>query len=1166
MHTMGSTAPLPSFQSGFSTGLPAATDWLRQYFSQACRRADHPHSGEGTAEQPPRNPALANAGDALPPPVGFGAWEWDLASGDFVADPALKRILGVLDDELPNRIDCWSRLIHPDDRDGFHAAVQAYLAGTVTVLEIGFRMVHRDGSARRFLARGLCRRGPDGRPHRLLGTQIDVTTASEAGSLDDGDVRYRLLAEHSTDLISTHDIQGRYIYASPSCISMLGHDPWQLRGRSALCVVHPDDLAEVAQLHATLFERKEAEELRVTFRALRSDGGFVWVESSYKAVRDVQGRPFGSVCVTRDISRTKAAEDRLRQSEARLRALVELSSDWYYEQDEHLRFVAISEGFSRSFGMRAEGVLGRTRWEVPGMVVSDAERQTLDAIHAAQQPFRDVPITRRRQDGSIRRVSISGIPIFDAAGKFCGYRGVGRDITEQEALREAVVENERRMRLALEYGKVGVWERDLGTEVLRWSPNVGPMMGLPHGTSDVPIAELFARYHPQDRERLNCNAGGVSEAQLEAGFEHRIVWPDGSVRWVFQRGRIVRSPDGRAQGRLGIIQDITERKETEFALRASEDRCRMLMELSSDYYWEQDAQFRFTVFQQGTFSKGLPPTEACIGKTRWESDRLIPPVEGWAVHRALLERHLPFQELTLRFRFDSGEVRTLCVSGAPVFDQGGTFIGYRGVSRDITERERAHRRLQESEARFRALTGLSSDWYWEQDPESRFTMISGNIYRMMKWAPGTYIGVTRWDIPYSEVSDEVWAEHKRTVALRRPFHDLMLQRLDGEGRMHTHSVSGSPMFDQDGVFRGYRGIGRDVTAAKAAESALRESEQRFRLWAERTRDIVWICDPDLARFDYVSPAIEEVCGVSVEAFMARPSIWKELVHLDDLDRTVTALEGQTGEKPVDIEFRIVRPDGELRWLCVRTTPTHNSRGEVVVCGITEDITRQKLDHLANLEEAVRQRDMLVREVHHRIKNGLQGVAGLLRSHALRDAVAAPSLETAISQVQAIATVHGLQGMGKGGGVDIGRVAEAIARMLENLTRHPIRLLGYDPPEQRFILAEGEAVATALILNEIIVNAVKHRAQGPADPGVCVSLRLGPRAVRIEVVNPGGLPADFDLDRRTGLGTGLELVCALLPKRGLVLTIRGDNGQVSSALTLSAPVIQVSGHEMGERDI
>lgn len=844
----------------------------------------------------------------------------------------------------------------------------------------------------------------------------------------------------------------------------------------------------------------------------------------------------------------------LRESEARFRALTELSSDWYWEQDENLRYVYLSDNFFRKSGVRPENVLGRTRWEIERLTASEFDRRLVDAVHEARRPFRDVIVTHVTDNGSVRYTSISGTPIFDGRGAFRGYRGIGRDVTDQHQMFRSVAESEARISLALAYGNVGIWEQDLASDRVRCSAGVGAMFGFPKDTREVAAEALFDRIHPADRERFAITPHGVADEHLERGFEHRVIWPDGTVRWIYQRGRVMQSPHTGERLRLGIVQDVTERKEAEIALRVSEEKVRVLVELSSDYYWEQDANFRFTVFRQGGFSTTSPPAPDHVGKTPWEIDALGEPPEGWNNRRAALTQHLPFRDVVRHRRTPEGDMRTLLVSGFPAFDVDGRFEGYRGVAKDVTERERYHRKVIESEARFRALTALASDWYWEQDDQFRFTMLSENYYRLMKYPPGTWLGMTRWEVACENLTSEAWAAHRRAVENHQPFHGLELERRDAHGRLHVHSVTGTPVFDASGRFTGYQGVAQDITEAKAAQDALKESEQRFRLLAENTRDIVWISDPSIQHFDYVSQSVLSIIGISAETLMVNPNAWVNLIHPDDEDVALSIPQTQLRGEPVDVEFRLVRPDGELRWLWVRSNPARNSRGEAIVCGITEDITRQKLEHLQHLEDAARQRDALVREVHHRIKNSLQGVAGLLRAHTRHDRPMEALLESAISQIQTIATIHGLQGLGRSGGVEVTSVTDAIARMLQTLTRTPVRLQRYIAPGRRFVLADGEAVATALILNEVLVNAIKHGTPQHMEEGVDVRVSACDDAVEVHVRNRGTLPAGFDLETREGLGTGLELVSSLMPKRGLELDIRAEDGWVASVLTVSTPII------------
>ncbi|NOJ84052.1 PAS domain S-box protein, partial [Myxococcus xanthus] len=125
-----------------------------------------------------------------------------------------------------------------------------------------------------------------------------------------------------------------------------------------------------------------------------------------------------------------------------------------------------------------------------------------------------------------------------------------------------------------------------------------------------------------------------------------------------------------------------------------------------------------------------------------------------------------------------------------------------------------HVRLQSelrlSEARFRSLCDLSSDWYWEQDAEYRFVHISGGSSQM-RIASEEVVGRTRWDLQALNLSEADWADHRRALDARRPFRDLELERMGDGGRAYWVSISGVPVFAADGTFSGYRGVGRDIT-------------------------------------------------------------------------------------------------------------------------------------------------------------------------------------------------------------------------------------------------------------------------------------------------------------------------------------------------------------------
>lgn len=135
---------------------------------------------------------------------------------------------------------------------------------------------------------------------------------------------------------------------------------------------------------------------------------------------------------------------------------------------------------------------------------------------------------------------------------------------------------------------------------------------------------------------------------------------------------------------------------------------------------------------------------------------------------------------------------------------------------DVSDYVRVENELRESEARFRSLSDLSSDWYWEHDAEGRFVQLAGDL--SVNGIPlSTVMGHTRWEIGALNMTEADWAAHRAVLRSRQPFRDLELQRQRPDGSMHWISVSGVPVLDTDGTLRGYRGVGRDITERKEAE-------------------------------------------------------------------------------------------------------------------------------------------------------------------------------------------------------------------------------------------------------------------------------------------------------------------------------------------------------------
>jgi two-component sensor histidine kinase len=280
----------------------------------------------------------------------------------------------------------------------------------------------------------------------------------------------------------------------------------------------------------------------------------------------------------------------------------------------------------------------------------------------------------------------------------------------------------------------------------------------------------------------------------------------------------------------------------------------------------------------------------------------------------------------------------------------------------------------------------------------------------------------------------------------------------------------------------------------------------------------------------------------------------EPIHAEDLPAVREAQEKMPLGQNTDVEYRIIRPDGTLRWIRDRSYPMRRSDGALLTCGIAEDITNLKQAEQDRLTHAIHQRDALVREIHHRIKNHLQGIAGLLRDKIGGNPAAALTIEAAIAQLQSVAVVYGLQSESAESGVPLRRVLEAICSSAQSLTGGRIACRFAAGTEGALRLAEAEAVPIAVALNELVFNALKHCAAPGGARSIEVVLAEKKGGAEVRIINSGKLSTDFDYARGAGTGTGLDLVRTLLGTAGSELSFDDRDARVEVTLSLRPPLL------------
>ncbi|HWM40942.1 MAG TPA: EAL domain-containing protein [Burkholderiales bacterium] len=398
---------------------------------------------------------------------------------------------------------------------------------------------------------------------------------------------------------------------------------------------------------------------------------------------------------------------RAQADSARFRGLTELTADWFWETDADHRVVWLSGGAPVATFFGQTPTYRKRVWEIPGVEIeAPALEAHLEAL-GARQPFFDLEISRADERGARQYHIISGQVRLDEDGNFLGYRGVGRDVTEQRMAERALFRAKERLELALDGGNLAEFHFDAERGEL--SAGDGWVRFLGHATSPTVTlgAELIAMMHPEDRVHYTEALVRALRGEVPVfDTEFRIRTRQGKWKWLHARGRVTeQGAEGRARRVSGTVADIDERKRAEAALAEREQRFRDVVDASGEYVWETDAQGRYTYLSERVEAVlGYPRAELLARKPR----DFMPLGEPRAVDEWLAGRAAeggPFRDLLHRMITKSGGVIWQSVSGVPVRDAADKLVGWRGTGADVTARKHAEARIEQLTTRD-ALTGL----------------------------------------------------------------------------------------------------------------------------------------------------------------------------------------------------------------------------------------------------------------------------------------------------------------------------------------------------------------------------------------------------------------------------------------------------------------------------
>ena len=555
-----------------------------------------------------------------------------------------------------------------------------------------------------------------------------------------------------------------------------------------------------------------------------------------RAVTTACGRQ-GTVLYLRDMNKNEA-EKMLRQSEEWLRLAIQAGKMYAYEWDVATDVLVRSPEYVNVLGAAEPRILS---YEQAMEKIHPDDRANLVAAvarHSPKNPTVDVVYRVLLPGQSPVWVKSSGRAFFDAEGRILRVVGVVADITDQKLTEEALHISEERLRLAQKIAGIGTFERNVRTGVNTWTAEMESIYGLPPGGFVGTRAAFEKLIHPDDRAKVIELVDEALKTGQPTSGEWRVIWSDGSVRWIAGRWQAIMDHSDEPSRVVGVNIDITERKLTEQALRESEERLRLAAQAGRMYAFSWDVASD-VIERSGECAEIVGVTQEVVA-TGVALFAMVYAADRERLKAAVAELTVenPRLQITHRMVRSDGAVIWVERNLRAYFDEHGKIKRIVGMVADITERKRAEEAIKESEQRFRLVADTAPVMIWMSGLDKLPT------YFNRPWLDFT--GRSETDLQNGLAAlvhpDDYQKCHEvycRGFDQRQPFRkECRLRRHDGQYRWMLDI--GVPRFHQDGSFAGYIGSCIDITEQKLAEETLSsisrqliEAQEQERTWIAR---------------------------------------------------------------------------------------------------------------------------------------------------------------------------------------------------------------------------------------------------------------------------------------------------------------------------------------------
>lgn len=701
-----------------------------------------------------------------------------------------------------------------------------------------------------------------GNPLEMVFIVRDTTERKKAeDALVKSEKRYRDMTDLLPQVIFETDLDGNITYVNKSAYRIFGYTEEDIKdGMNALSVFsHEDRLRAFENLRKVINGECH---IGHEYDLLKKDGTRIPVVI-YSSLIEEDGRPTGIRGIVIDLTEIRLAEEAQIINESKFRAI--------YDQTSHLAGILDSQGtlletnrMARDYVVEDESsFIGRPFWLTPWWSHSTDDQSLLKAgiERAAKGEFVQFETTHRNAQGGLRYIDFSIKPVLDRSGKVFCLIPEGRDITERKLSENALRESEERFRTIFDQLSLGFAITEPSGSWLYFNDGLCRLTG--YDRSELERITWKDLTPPEElKEEMICFEQLLNEDckdLVDAQIEKRYVAKDGSLVDVFITTRILRNPDGSIKYLTSIIQDITERKRAEKALRENEELLRTTFNTTADGILVVGRDGRVSHMnrrfaQMWKIPQGLQYAGEDAGElTAFILDQLEDPEAFLPRIGGLYESCL---EGTDEVRFKDGKVFEEYSSPIII---GGQVTGRVWDYRDITGRKRVEAELRESQEMLAGiLNAVPQSIFWK-DRSSVYLGCNQHFTRMAGLAsPEHVVGKTDYDLPWSRAEADAYRQDDQQVISmnQSKFHIIETLRSADGNRLWTDTTK-VPLKDTEGNPCGVLGIFEDITERKRAEEMLEFERAQLLSIFDSIDEIIYISDPRTYEVLYVNRPVQE---------------------------------------------------------------------------------------------------------------------------------------------------------------------------------------------------------------------------------------------------------------------------------------------------------------------